>query len=657
MRSHSPLQSRESILGVCLILVLLLTPATSGIAETHRSVGELTTIVEVVPDIDPDYFSLDPALDYTWSGAHILRQVYETLLFFDREDFNEYIPLLATGWSRSTNGLNYTFNIRQGVSFHNGNPLTPSDVAYSFQRGLLQGGQDTPQSLLTEPLLGLDIAEITQLIDSAGSLIGDRVALQAWPTPADLLNACQDVKTAILSDNVNWTITFHLEQPYSPFMDVLSHPVSSIIDQEWAIANGAWDGDCNTWQNYYAVTPATDPLGSIANGTGPFKLDYWYPDDEVSLLRNPSYWRLPSNPMWVGGPSGLAFFSHVLIQEVPDEVDRYNLLTTGLVDAAGEFNTYYPQLDDAVLFQYDDPAGLSPIIVEPDGTLKKYRSVHQQGFDAFFNYEIYTIGPRDYTGSGLMDGNGIPLDFFIDEHVRLAFNHAINYEQLFEDLYNGEALKRRGPIPAGEMGYSATSAIYSYDPGLAATEMAAAWGGEVADHGFSMTLAYNNPIRQVIANRIEADIETLNPSLYKVEVVSLDTADYNADRGNGSLPIYFGGWIPALSHPYNWVVPYLVSVHAKMQHLPGRTTYKAMAEACLASIGSAEESCYSELQETAVEDVIDLFLVQPYTRDYLRAEVRGYYFNPFFYGPYFYALSKGAIPIISVVYLPIMKKQ
>lgn len=59
-------------------------------------------------------------------------QVYETLIRV--EDDGSISPLLATDWSISDDGLHYTFNIREGVKFHNGEELKASDVVFSIKR-------------------------------------------------------------------------------------------------------------------------------------------------------------------------------------------------------------------------------------------------------------------------------------------------------------------------------------------------------------------------------------------------------------------------------------------------------------------------------------------------------------------------------------------
>ncbi|MCL1899747.1 MAG: ABC transporter substrate-binding protein, partial [Promicromonosporaceae bacterium] len=76
-------------------------------------------------------------LDFTTTaGAAIpqllLNNVYETLVKIDQD--GTLIPLLATGWEVSADGLVYTFDLRPGVTFSDGRPFTAADVVASFDR-------------------------------------------------------------------------------------------------------------------------------------------------------------------------------------------------------------------------------------------------------------------------------------------------------------------------------------------------------------------------------------------------------------------------------------------------------------------------------------------------------------------------------------------
>jgi ABC-type transport system substrate-binding protein len=115
--------------------------------------------------------TLDPAAAYDTGSGSIIFNVYETLIFFDGPHPDKFVPWLATQVPSVENGLirdgglTYVFPIRQGVKFHYGpvkdangteipgsGILTPEDVEYSFERGMLQDRAGGPQWLLLEPL-------------------------------------------------------------------------------------------------------------------------------------------------------------------------------------------------------------------------------------------------------------------------------------------------------------------------------------------------------------------------------------------------------------------------------------------------------------------------------------------------------------------------
>ena len=125
------------------------------VAEPETSADPTTYFAETFGD--PEGF--DPALAYESAGIGIIEQTYEGLVTYNRNKADELVPQLAEAMPEiSDDGVSYTFTIRKGITFHEGGDLTAEDVAYSFQRGLLQGGFSSPQLLLTEPVLGVGIS-------------------------------------------------------------------------------------------------------------------------------------------------------------------------------------------------------------------------------------------------------------------------------------------------------------------------------------------------------------------------------------------------------------------------------------------------------------------------------------------------------------------
>ncbi|MCA9906869.1 MAG: ABC transporter substrate-binding protein, partial [Anaerolineae bacterium] len=75
---------------------------------------------------------IDPAVGNDFSSSTSLVNLYDTLVFPNKDGGID--PWVAESWAVSDDGLTYTFNLRQGVMFHDGTELLASDVVYSFNR-------------------------------------------------------------------------------------------------------------------------------------------------------------------------------------------------------------------------------------------------------------------------------------------------------------------------------------------------------------------------------------------------------------------------------------------------------------------------------------------------------------------------------------------
>jgi len=143
-------------------VVVTATPAPPTAIEFVAPRPDTYTYV-TFGDID----TMDPNLCYDTASAALIMNTMEGLLFFNREKMTGYVPVLATevpsveNGGISKDGKTYTFHIRQGVTFHNGNDLTASDFEYAFQRGLIQSDPNGPQWLLIEPIIGYASGDIT----------------------------------------------------------------------------------------------------------------------------------------------------------------------------------------------------------------------------------------------------------------------------------------------------------------------------------------------------------------------------------------------------------------------------------------------------------------------------------------------------------------
>ncbi|MGE5224163.1 MAG: ABC transporter substrate-binding protein, partial [Omnitrophica WOR_2 bacterium] len=444
--------------GQTIVVTATPEPVVAPAAKEFKS-KDPTTWTEATFG-DPETF--DPALDYESGGIAVLQNVYDTLIFYKREDPNTFIPQLATevpsleNGGISQDGKTYTFKVRTGVKFHDGSDMTVEDVAYSIQRGLLQGGTASPQWLLTEPLLGAGLYDVTDLfpaslvtttltaqgITGTETLNDDPANLAKMPAE-ELKKVCETVTSKIVADATNNTVTFKLEQPWAPFIPTLANSWGGVMSKKWAVANGAWDGDCATWQKFYGKSSDEinkTKIGTSEMGTGPYMIDHWTPGEEYVLKAFDSYWR--TEPAWDGGPTGAPKLKTIIVKNVAEFSTRYAMLQAGDVDWAAVGSTAdWPQMDDLTGETCDPQINCTPT-AKPDAPLmvvKGYPTATRTDF--FFTFELNTSGGNNFIGSGKLDGNGVPPDFFSDIHVRRAFAYCFNYDTYLNDVLLGEAVR------------------------------------------------------------------------------------------------------------------------------------------------------------------------------------------------------------------------
>jgi peptide/nickel transport system substrate-binding protein len=603
----------------------------ASLPTSLQAAAPYTTLVDVQIDAPT---TLDPHWLYDTASQRAVAQVYETLLMQKREDPAAYIPLLATGWTISADAQIYTFTIRSGVGFHEGGTLEPHDVAYSFWRGLLQDRDSGPAWTLLWPLLSVNAVD---------------------EIPGDDLAKCQVVKDAITYSDAGGTVTFHLDRPFSPFLDILAYTLGSVLDQEWMAANGGWAGDCANWRDYYNPPAGDSILYDQMNGTGPFRLVHWTAG-EVELARYDGYWR--QEPAWPGGPNGLAALETVRLQFVPDWDTRRDMLISGEADTIYVPGTNITELNPLVWGIYEGPEDQVPTLVNPQtGILRLFKDLPQSTqTPLLFCYAVNT-DTNPYIGSGALDGDGIPPDFFTDLHVRKAFNYAMDWTVVISEVYGGEAIQSRGPIPEGMLGYNDLQPVYAHSPSSGTVEFQQAWGGDVWTQGFSFTVAYNegNVPWQRMLETLAQNLAAINPA-FRVNVISLPLPDLYGAVFTKRIPMFPAGWSEDYHHPHDWVQPYLHSSGSFgwYQTFPAAMAapFDLKVDECVELTDpAAAQTCYEELQNMSYMEAAAMWGVQPIGRHYERTEVRGYYFNPA-RQIYYYALSKGVPP--SVVYLPVI---
>ena len=613
-------------------------PATGAIKSKDPTTFVNATIGE------PE--TLDPALAYETAGGEIIQNVYETLVFYDGEATDKFVPQLAESWETSDDGTVWTFKIRSGVKFHDGADLTPSDVAYSFQRGLLYGGTAGPQWLLAEPFFGVGTDDVSLLVDPDGNLYDDQAGLAA-ADPATLKAACEKVTGAIVADDSAGTVTMTLSQAWGPFLPTIAQPWGSVTDKDWVVKNGGWDGSCDTWQNFYAVPSESDPLTKIANGTGAFKLDHWTQGEEIVLVRNDDYWREPAK------------LERVVIKSVDEWGTRFAMLQAGDADVVYVPPENRSQVDEMVgeRCEYDLATNTyKPCeVVDDSKPMRLYIGRPSLASnDMFFTFNIAETS--NYVGSGKLDGNGIPLDFFSDIHVRKGFAYSFDWDTYISDVFNGEAVQQPVLARAGMPGYDPSAPVYTLDPDKATAEFKLADvdkdgipagddpEGDIWTTGFRLQALYNqgNTTRQVVSEILASNLATVN-ELFSVETVGLPWPTFLRTLRASEAPFFVSGWVEDIHDPHNWYQPYMVGTYAHRQNLSPELEdqFREILNRGVAETDPAKrDAIYKEANTLYFDQVPTLLLATATSHGFEARYVHGQVLNPIFFGSYFYPMWK-----------------
>ncbi len=621
---------KRNLLVIGLLLVLMMLFASFGFAEIKNP----DTVVYATAG-GPE--SMDPVWAYDTASGEVIYQIYDNLINYKGESVTEFVPMISTevpsveNGLLSEDGLTYTFPIREGVKFHNGDILTPEDVAYSFKRGLIFDRAGGPMWMLLEPLCGVTGIETLAIKLTGVEKYGD-LFVNEDPKAGELKSEYKEAMIKVYTDYVDKAVEvdgnkviLHLFQPYAPLLNIISHSGSwaSIIDKKWAIEQGTWDGKADTWWKYHDPDCEKDPLFKVANGTGPFTLKKWVPEEVIMLERFEDYWRGPAK------------IKNVQFKYINEWTTRKLMLQKGDADII-----YVPQ----------------PYM----GEVRKMEGLHIiEGLPTLANtcvmmpWEINAEG-NPLIGSGKLDGEGIPADFFNDIHVRKAFSHLFPYEVFITKVLQGQAIRNPGPLIKGLLGYSDDpSLFYEFSLLKAKEEFKQAWDGQVWEKGFKFSMYYNegNDVRKAFADMFSTYANMINPK-FKIEVVGQQWSAYLKTFLASKLPMFGIGWLADYPDPHNFVPTYMATYGTYAGYFGdpyiefAKENVDPLCDKAIKSTDPEERAAiYNQLVKLAHDQAVLLFLFQPIGHHVERDWIKGWYYNPITSGlpngADFYSLSKG----------------
>jgi oligopeptide transport system substrate-binding protein len=216
------------------------TPATQSQGNVQPS-GNQNINVNVLQG-EPD--NLDPNRSSFATEGAVISRVFEPLLTFDK-DLNA-VPAAATSFDVSQDGKTYTFHLRQGAKYSDGQPVKAQDFEYSFKRIL------NPDIAAEYATFFTDAGIVGASDYNSGKGSADQVGIKA------------------VDDN---TLQIQLVAPVGYLPDLVALWVVPPLRQD--IIQKAGDG----W--------AQNPTTYIGNG--PFKMTEWVHQDHITLVPNENY--------------------------------------------------------------------------------------------------------------------------------------------------------------------------------------------------------------------------------------------------------------------------------------------------------------------------------------------------------------------------------
>jgi peptide/nickel transport system substrate-binding protein len=222
-----------------------------------------------------DVVSMDPAEGWENSSAEVLASTYERLIGYDFKDVSKIYGNIAESWAVSPDGKTLTFELRKGLKFASGNPLSADDVVFSFNRVIRL---DKPPAFILGQF-GMTKDNVASMVKKTGE----------------------------------YEFSLTTDRAYAPtfvLYCLATASVASIVDKKLVLEHEA-NGDLGY-----------DWLKTHSAGSGRFVLRDWQANEFISLDRNEVY------------SGDKAPLTHIIYRHIPDASTQRVMLAAGDIDVA-----------------------------------------------------------------------------------------------------------------------------------------------------------------------------------------------------------------------------------------------------------------------------------------------------------------------------------
>ncbi len=583
-----------AIIAVLIVAVVGVVYFYSMIKTPSTTTSQLPTSIVVEEESQPD--SLDPAVGYTTPGWEIIEQVYQGLLAPDGTSYSTYIGVLAQNWTVSSDGMTYTFSLRPGVTFSNGDPFNAYVMWFSIYRTLVMN--QAPAWILGQNL---------GTTNGAGFNITDSILNSinyTSPSPKDLsyLTFANQSVQAVSPDQLilHLGYGYNGNAPYSAFPATLITPMAMAVDPKVVEANG---GVVAGQPNNYMETNAL--------GTSFYELQSWVQGQSVTLIKNQNYW---------GTNLSTSESNYAIQPAILNTISFYYKASSAMI---ADLQSNTAQMIIAPSTQYS--------------VLKQASGI------------TTTILPTAFGSSAsiifvYMDPYAFPP--FQDRRVREAVSYAIDYKSIIHSVYDDLATQWIGPVPPGFPDYNESIAglqPYQYDPIMAASLLAQAGYKSTLPNGTTLNPsgksfpsvnflydADNSPESQT-AQIISSELQTVGVSITLSPLTFKQYANVVTSTGNVNSTAYPFG-ISYYSEDYTASIDYVSALTTTGQigfsGYSNSTVAGWTASAATALDQGTIIQNFRQITQAMYYDYTDIWLYVPYFMAANRNNVVGMIPNP-----------------------------
>ncbi|SFJ35959.1 oligopeptide transport system substrate-binding protein [Terrisporobacter glycolicus] len=230
-------------IAVLLASALAMSTALAGCSNSGS--GGSSKGVELNVNVGPEPATIDPAKNSAVDGATLINHAFEGLMKLDKD--NKIVEGQASKYEVNKDETVYTFTLREGIKWSDGEQVKAEDFVYAWQR-------------LVDPKTGADYNYMIDMVKNANEIMAGK------KKPKELGIKALDEKTV--------EVTLTTPTPY--FLEVCAFPATFPVRKDIVEANA------DTW--------STDPKTYIGNG--PYVLKSWEHQSKMTYVKNENYYDL-----------------------------------------------------------------------------------------------------------------------------------------------------------------------------------------------------------------------------------------------------------------------------------------------------------------------------------------------------------------------------